>query len=66
MSLVSEIDGVIAKLNAVKEKAKRGSASTDNHVITKCVENIYGLVDDMEKCLNASCALDDNVKNGKV
>ncbi|CAB4002125.1 Werner syndrome ATP-dependent helicase-like isoform X1, partial [Paramuricea clavata] len=63
MSLVSEIDGVIAKLNAVKEKAKRSSARIEDGVFAKCVENIYGLVDDMDKCLNEriSCAFDDDV-----
>ena len=68
MSLVSEIDGVIAKLNAVKEKAKRSSARIEDGDFAKCVENIYGLVDDMEKCLNEriSCVLDDDVHNGKV
>ena len=64
MSLESEIDGVIEKLNAIKQKAKQSTASINSDLFTKCVQNINGAVDELEKCVPG--AWNDNGQNGKV
>ena len=66
--VVSDIDHIIAKLVAVQERTKQSPAIIDNGVFTRCVRNIHGILNDMEKCFNETipCALDDNLKNGKV
>ena len=66
--VVSDIDHIIAKLVAVQERTRQSPAIIDNGVFTRCVSNIHGILNDMEKCFNETipCALDDNLKNGKI
>lgn len=66
MSILNKIDRVIKKLNCMKEKAQtNNSASIQNDVFEKCVEDIYKLVEDMEKCFNKSeiYVIDDDGKH---
>ena len=69
MSLESEIDGVIEKLNAIKQKAKQSTASINSDLFTKCVQNINGAVDELEKYVNdriSGAVNNNNGQNGKV
>lgn len=67
-SIVSDIDNIIAKLVAVQERTKQSPGIIDNGVFTRCVTNIHGTLDDMEKCFSETIprTLDDNLENGKV